>query len=219
VAASQDHPEQAGIETAPAPTHIARTIVNRLSAEAVPLGGRFSFERRAGARRTAGGDVLQVGTIRLPAVSHAVAPVVIRRQTGFARGSPPDGAEANRQPAPVVGGNLLERARALFSTSSTQSPAPTGLTDFMVEADGDAPPGPDPHNPQPGDPPVIRRLWTGESGTGPTGGLPVTTPSRPVDQSSAVVDAETIEWIIEAVEERVLEELERRGLRYNPGVF
>jgi hypothetical protein len=39
------------------------------------------------------------------------------------------------------------------------------------------------------------------------------------DQSPAVIDSETIEWIIEAVEERVLQELERRGQRYNPGVF
>ncbi len=41
----------------------------------------------------------------------------------------------------------------------------------------------------------------------------------PTEQSPTVIDAETIEWIIEAVEERVLEELERRGQRYNPGVF
>jgi hypothetical protein len=39
------------------------------------------------------------------------------------------------------------------------------------------------------------------------------------EQSPATITAETIEWIIEAVEERVLEELERRGLRHNPGVF
>jgi hypothetical protein len=47
----------------------------------------------------------------------------------------------------------------------------------------------------------------------------VDTPSGSAEQSSAVINAEMIEWIIEAVEERVLEELERRGLRHNPGVF
>jgi hypothetical protein len=47
----------------------------------------------------------------------------------------------------------------------------------------------------------------------------VETPSNPVDQAPAPVDEATIEWIIEAVEARVLEELERRGMRYNPGVF
>jgi hypothetical protein len=41
----------------------------------------------------------------------------------------------------------------------------------------------------------------------------------PTEQSPAVINAETIEQIIEAVEERVLEELEQRGLRHNPGVF
>ena len=37
--------------------------------------------------------------------------------------------------------------------------------------------------------------------------------------STAPLAAETIEWIIEQIEERVLEELDRRGLRHNPGVF
>lgn len=43
------------------------------------------------------------------------------------------------------------------------------------------------------------------------------------DQSSVkpgqVLSEETLERIIEAVEERVIEELERRGVRYDPGVF
>jgi hypothetical protein len=30
---------------------------------------------------------------------------------------------------------------------------------------------------------------------------------------------ETLEWIIEKIEQRVIDELERRGLRHNPGVF
>ena len=30
---------------------------------------------------------------------------------------------------------------------------------------------------------------------------------------------ETLEWIIERVERHVIDELERRGLRHNPGVF
>ena len=41
----------------------------------------------------------------------------------------------------------------------------------------------------------------------------------PTEQSQTVVSSEMIEWIIDAVEERVLEELERRGRRFNPGVF
>jgi hypothetical protein len=54
---------------------------------------------------------------------------------------------------------------------------------------------------------------------GTPGGPDVDTPPGSAEQSPAVVNAETLEWIIEAVEERVLEELERRGLRHNPGVF
>jgi hypothetical protein len=41
----------------------------------------------------------------------------------------------------------------------------------------------------------------------------------PTEQSPTVVTSEMIEWIVDAVEERVLEELERRGRRFNPGVF
>jgi hypothetical protein len=40
-----------------------------------------------------------------------------------------------------------------------------------------------------------------------------------VERSSAPVSEETLEWIIERVERHVIEELERRGLRHNPGVF
>jgi hypothetical protein len=54
---------------------------------------------------------------------------------------------------------------------------------------------------------------------GTPGGPPVDASQASAEQSPAVISAETIEWIIEAVEERVLEELERRGLRHNPGVF
>jgi hypothetical protein len=63
------------------------------------------------------------------------------------------------------------------------------------------------------------RRFVGPSVAGVPGGPPVDTAPGPAEQSPAVINAETIEWIIEAVEERVLEELERRGLRYNPGVF
>lgn len=40
-----------------------------------------------------------------------------------------------------------------------------------------------------------------------------------VDQSTAPISAETLDWIVEAVEERILAELERRGMRFQPGVF
>jgi hypothetical protein len=43
--------------------------------------------------------------------------------------------------------------------------------------------------------------------------------SHPVEQSPAPLSAEALETIIDALEQRVIEELERRGWRHNPGVF
>lgn len=40
-----------------------------------------------------------------------------------------------------------------------------------------------------------------------------------VQSSSNPVTAEMLDWIVEAVEERILAELERRGMRFQPGVF
>jgi hypothetical protein len=40
-----------------------------------------------------------------------------------------------------------------------------------------------------------------------------------VETSSHPISQETLDWIVEAVEERILSELERRGLRFQPGVF
>jgi hypothetical protein len=45
-------------------------------------------------------------------------------------------------------------------------------------------------------------------------------PRPPEDRLGGwTVPEETLEWIIEQIERRVLDELERRGLRHNPGVF
>ena len=43
--------------------------------------------------------------------------------------------------------------------------------------------------------------------------------TQPTEESSSPLSAEAIEWIVDALEQRVIEELERRGLRNNPGVF
>lgn len=45
------------------------------------------------------------------------------------------------------------------------------------------------------------------------------TPPPLVETSSHPISQETLDWIVEAVEERILTELERRGLRFQPGVF
>ena len=46
------------------------------------------------------------------------------------------------------------------------------------------------------------------------------TPAPPlVEQASPPLPPETLEWIIEQIEQRIIDELDRRGLRHNPGVF
>ena len=52
-----------------------------------------------------------------------------------------------------------------------------------------------------------------------SGGLPTGANLPLVDSSSAPISAELLDWIVDAVEERILEELERRGMRFQPGVF
>ena len=44
------------------------------------------------------------------------------------------------------------------------------------------------------------------------------TPST-LDTSAGPSTAELVDWIVEQVERRVLEDLERRGRRHTPGVF
>jgi hypothetical protein len=152
-----------------------------------------------------------------------VAPVVLGRPPDLTGSRPEVGGDAVSQPAPAVSRALLQRARGLFPNASPATRARSAATGAPSRP-------PDPYHPQPGDPPIIRRFLDGSPEADLTGGLPVsdqpptdlsstTEASKPTDQSQTKVDAETIESIIEAVEQRVLEELERRGLRYNPGVF
>ncbi len=207
--------------------HLARGIVGRLGDDAAPIAARAGFERRALPSLAAGADGLQVGSIRLPSASRAVAPTVIWQKAERAErtGMSNDrvGAGHRSETSPPGSGDLLQRARALFSSAgvppatSSPVPGPPSLGAAVMGRVGSRPP--DPHHPQPGDPPIVLRRFAGPSVAGIPGGPPVDTPSGSAEQSRAVINAETIEWIIEAVEERVLEELERRGLRHNPGVF
>jgi hypothetical protein len=58
----------------------------------------------------------------------------------------------------------------------------------------------------------------GTGGLATTLGTPAPTPDN-VGASSTPSDNEMIERIIDAIEERVIAELERRGRRHHPGVF
>lgn len=64
--------------------------------------------------------------------------------------------------------------------------------------------------------------WRMHPGSGARfdGDAPTPVPSPPLLQRPVdPLPPETLDWIIEKVEQRVVEELERRGMRYNPGVF
>ncbi len=214
-------------EVAPATTgpalaapHLARRIVGRLGDGAAPVATRVGFERRPSPSLAGGADGLQVGSIRLPSASRAVAPAVIWRKAErverIGMSNDRGGAGRASEALPPGSGDLLQRARALFSAAAVP-PARPSLSAGVAGGLSSRPP--DPHHPRPGDPPVVLRRFTGPSVAGTPGGPPVDASQASAEQSPAVISAETIEWIIEAVEERVLEELERRGLRHNPGVF
>jgi hypothetical protein len=62
-------------------------------------------------------------------------------------------------------------------------------------------------------------LPMGSSGAGSFGGSGSSSGNGLTESSSAGIDADLIERIVEAVERRVMDELERRGLRHRPEVF
>jgi Domain of unknown function (DUF4157) len=153
---------------------------------------------------------------------------VTARQAGSSRGSsalggpgrgtpPPEPAIVRRAAAgatPTTStssqANLLERTAGLFAVPSEPSSSVAS-----PEAPGPSEPRlPDPHHPRPGDPPIIRRALFSAGGT-----LPEDSLSLPTESSSPPISPEAMDWIIETIEQRVVEELERRGLRNNPGVF
>jgi hypothetical protein len=85
---------------------------------------------------------------------------------------------------------------------------------------------PDPHNPKPGDAPTIRRApddaplsSSGSSSTPtPTLSTGATTPTvSPADLKTEL--DKMVDRVVEALEQRVIDELERRGRRHHPGVF
>jgi hypothetical protein len=72
-----------------------------------------------------------------------------------------------------------------------------------------------PEFPAPGDPPIVRRSsW----------GTPPQTLDSPASEATEAtapggMNTATFEALVEALEQRVIDELERRGLRHHPGVF
>jgi hypothetical protein len=119
-------PDAAG--PALAAPHLARRIVGRLGDGAAPVATRVGFERRPSPSLAGGADGLQVGTIRLPSASRAVAPTVIWRKAERVEriGMPNDRGGAGRasEALPPGSGDLLQRARALFSAAAVPPARP-----------------------------------------------------------------------------------------------
>jgi hypothetical protein len=118
-------------------------------------------------------------------------------------------------PPPVVqrkvqGGTLVERTADMFRRPSGSS-APSGGGSRLPAVT-------DTQLPRPGDPPIVRRsqyptvqraLDTGMAS--PSGDTEATMVGG--------LNAATFEALLEALEQRILDELDRRGLRHHPGVF
>ena len=106
------------------------------------------------------------------------------------------------------GSSLVERTADMFRRPRAAStPAVPALAAGAAA---------DPEFPRPGDAPIVRRFSTGQPAA-------ATTAAAATDATEAVmtggINAATFDALVEALEQRVIDELERRGLRHHPGVF
>jgi hypothetical protein len=113
-------------------------------------------------------------------------------------------AVAQRKAQPPRAGSLVERTADLFRQ-------PAGGSSPRVPAVAD------PEFPRPGDPPIVRRSsWDSvQRFSNPPIGATITTEAA----TTGGINAATFDALVEALEQRVIDELERRGLRHHPGVF
>jgi hypothetical protein len=119
--------------------------------------------------------------------------------------------EAGAQPTPdgVVHRSLLDRTSQMFASSGNSPEAPHGdasgsSLSAMVAAER-----------TPGQP-IVRRLLqagTAETSFGESEAIPATGEAHAPDRG------DLFERIVDALEQRVIDELERRGMRRSPGVF
>jgi hypothetical protein len=123
--------------------------------------------------------------------------------------------------AGLAGSSLVERTAHLFTAGQRQgrSGRPAGsagirraaassATDRRPDADRV-----DLTEPRPGDPPIIRR------GSWPRVMRREGSAIAEIGESSAALSGEQLALLIDAIEQRIIDELERRGRRHFPGVF
>ncbi len=146
------------------------------------------------------------------------------------RPEPPKGTEGlvqrSRASTRSAKQSLVERTAGLFaaqdrrrseSAATDTRPAPDIIRAIVDSGVSVWPTGgtPDPNHPRPGDPPIVRRrLDTSVEGSSALDAM-----GPQVEQSSAALTNEQLDTIVDALEQRVLAELERRGRRLDPGVF
>ena len=201
----------AGLAVGPGASPLTAGALTELAAGGRDRSGATPTGERAGGtataiRRSTGGPAVSgpagmptggAGTARAGATGDSGAgdPARIlhrRRAGGRHRIEPPDPT------LPPTLARLLERPQ--------NPPFPGAGTDPGAPGGAPWPEGP-------GDP--FSRLSNRSEG-------PMSAPTSPIsriEQSTHPISQDTLDWIVEAVEERILAELERRGLRYQPGVF
>lgn len=160
-----------------------------------------------------------------PATAARAAGPVTGRAAGPAAG--PTGSSGSSQsasPAPGAdGASTIHRRRAAgrHRLEPPDATLPPGLARLLDRPDTFSLPGVGP-DPRAGEVPFTDGFQGSNPPPSTRPGGPMSasyTPTPLVETSSHPISQETLDWIVEAVEDRILNELERRGLRFQPGVF
>jgi hypothetical protein len=213
LSATPGQPEGAGRAALPVEVMASELVANLPAAQAVAVNGPTRQLLRsvappravkAPARRPEEG--MTWGTQGLPV---AAGSGFLKGSSGGAAPTPTMSERLQRRAEHAVapaGASLVERTASLFAARRAAArPREASGDGVAIVAD--------PDQPQPGDPPIIRRR-------GPTGAAAsALSPPVPPAESSGALSGEQLAQLVDAIEQRIIAELERRGRRHYPGVF